>query len=283
MRRMLTKKELGGGSGGASASIIHVGADQKYITLRAGMEAAKELSEKGTNVTVIVHPGTYDLKKEFAAEVAAGITKKTITGNFIGNNMYVKFMGGAQVYAYFDDASEQKYLTAFYSDNNTNFTLEGANIEVSGIGYCLYDKCDTASHTLINCHMIGRCQRSTNISEVVKIELGTDAYISIQGGIYCHDTYSSSDKQYPIRFVNTSSNIYTTSHIYIDHVNLVKTRTGFDGTGILYFSLPSSGSIWNSKIIVMVSNSQMYDEPYMAKGKVEYLGNWNNVYTKPAA
>lgn len=170
---------------------IHVGSGYEYTTLRSAFEAAfaKE------NVTVYVHPGTYNLVTEFADKIA------TFTGDaglYIGHGMHVIFYDGAKVTANFDVSgytAEQKLWVLIHFQpiftHSSDFTIEGLDIEATDTRYCVHDELagtGTYVHKYLNCRMKYTRTYSTgqenNLTQCIGGGLGLHGTIVINGGYF---------------------------------------------------------------------------------------------------
>ena len=260
---------------------INVGTDQDFPTLRKGMEAANQYASAGVKVTVVVHPGTYDLMEEFKAEIAAGLSSQT--GCYLTNNIHVKCLQGAIIKAIYETTnnydSVYQYFSPFYADTG-NFVLEGATIIAKDTRYCVHDEAygstaDGYNHTYINCNMYYTNTMTNGFySQCIGGGLGRDGYISIQGGTYKTDTVEGVNVgNNPISYHN--GNVAgAKSIIYIDHVNLA------DGGYFRFGKYGPSTEITN----IYVSNCRMgaaidlmYEVPSAFQVDNMAVTDWNNV------
>ena len=211
---------------------FHVGVGQEYTTLRAGIEAALQ----GKNNKVIIHPGTYDLTSEFAAELAQpSIT--TYTGNALYNGIHVIGLAGAIITALFtgnESNISQIYnmfspFFAVSTHDNNDYTLENIVIRANNCRYCVHDDpygAGTYIHKYINCDM----GYYNSVSPALYVQcigggLGEHSVIDIDGGSYTSTTIvpftgkTTDESQIPISFHN-SNNAGAQSWIHIHDVEL---------------------------------------------------------------
>ena len=199
-----------------SALAIHVGASYTYTRLRDGIAAARTAG----NITVYVHPGTYDLLTEFADEIEAATGQ---VGIALGNNIHVIFYDGAKVTALFDNSEETYDATTwrwiytsfqpFYAGSG-NFTIENLYIEANDTRYCVHDEMNgsgTYKHEYINCRMTyNNTHSDINYVQCIGGGLGEHGTIIIDGGWYKTTTLyglstvggAAENSQQPISFHN---------------------------------------------------------------------------------
>lgn len=210
----------------------HVGVGQEYTTIRAGIEAAVQKK----NSKVIIHPGTYDLKTEFAEELAQSTISEYI-GNALYNGVHVIGMAGSLITAVFTGSESNIWqiytqfspFFAVSTHENNDFTLENVVIRANNCRYCVHDDPygqGTYIHKYINCDMVFyNAMSPANYVQCIGGGLGEHAVIDIDGGTYTSTTSVAqsgktlAESQIPISYHN-SSNANAQSWIHIHNVEL---------------------------------------------------------------
>lgn len=228
-------------------TVYHVGSGQEFTTLRAGIARAIKIP----NATVIVHPGTYDLTSEFAAEIAAASSTGNV-GIVLQNDVTVIFMPGAKVTALFPSSSD--WINIHFSPfltGSSGFTIIGLDIEASNCRYCLHDELSGADvqyrNIIKNCIMKmtydSASGASTPIMQCIGGGLGKHGYIEITGGKYT--SVSNVTGENPTISYHNSATANSWSQIFIDNVYVSNCfRFGYHGVS-------------TDKTPVMVSNCSM--------------------------
>lgn len=211
---------------------FHVGTGQTYTTLRAGIEAAVQRK----NSKVIVHPGVYNLKTEFATELAQQ-TISQYTGNALYNGVHVIGMAGAIITAIFDGTESNIWqiytmfspFFAVSTHDNNDYTLENIVIRANNCRYCVHDDpygAGTYIHKYINCDMgFYNSMSPANYVACIGGGLGEHSVIDIDGGVYRSTTAvaqsgrTPADSQIPISYHNSSKST-AQSWIHIHDVEL---------------------------------------------------------------
>lgn len=173
---------------------FHVGSDQEYTTLRAGIAAATNTN----NATVYVHSGTYDLKQEFASEIAAHT--ESHCGIRLGNGVHVIFYNGAKVICNLEssdyDATTWEWINDHFEPfwveyaDQCNFIIENMVCEMKNTRYCVHDELAGIDvqyiHKFINCNMKYTSSRTSNFKYIQCIGggLGKNGNITVEGGLY---------------------------------------------------------------------------------------------------
>ena len=207
---------------------FHVGTGQTYTTLRAGIEAAVQKK----NSKVIIHPGTYDLKTEFATELAQQ-TISQYTGNALYNGVHVIGMAGAIITAIFDGTESNIWqiytmfspFFAVSTHENNDYTLENIVIRANNCRYCVHDDpygAGTYIHKYINCDMgFYNSMSPANYVACIGGGLGEHSVIDIDGGSYTSTTTVAqsgrtlADSQIPISYHNSNgANVQSWIHIH---------------------------------------------------------------------
>lgn len=222
----LEKLENASSSGGGK--IFHIGSSYSFTRLRDGIAEAV----KYPNSLVYVHPGVYDLKEEFASEIAA----QSGSGIGLKNNVHVIFERGAYVKALFDNSNDWAYVhfEPFYAvQADGGFTLENLDIEASNTRYCVHDE-HGGQHKYINKYINCRMQYTNTRSNVSYIQCigggtGENGLIVIDGGYYksstthgysTYGTYGTPENcEQPISYHNGAGNTCN-SRIIIKNVYL---------------------------------------------------------------
>lgn len=162
--------------------VFHLGSGQTYTTLRTGIaEAIKYPSS-----VVYVHPGTYDLTSEFAAEISAATGGAT--GIILGNNVHVIFMAASYVKALFPTSSA--WINTYFNPfRGHDFKLEGLNIEASNCRYCVHDEnagYEPAYHNVYQDCVMKMTANGTvgTYGQCIGGGLGKHGFIEIKGGKY---------------------------------------------------------------------------------------------------
>lgn len=240
---------------------FHIGANQEYTTLKAGISAAYNAG----NATVYVHEGEYDLEQEFATEIAAHT--ESHCGIQLGRNMHVIFYQGAKVKAILEPESYNAETWAWINDHfepfwvayadQCNFTIENMVCEMKNTRYCVHDELagiDVAYiHKFINCTMKYTSSRTENFKYIQCIGggLGRNGNITVEGGLY-ESVYTpdGTRKNQTISYHN-ANNASAYSHIELRNVY---------AKGKSYFAFGTLGTS-TAKSPVLISSCSMEYAP----------------------
>ena len=257
---------------GDSKKEFHIGANQEYTTLKAGIAEAIKYPDS----IVYVHSGVYDLTTEFAAEIAAASGSPGIT---LANNVHVIFMAGSYVKALFAQSSEW-ISTYFEPFRGKNFTLDGLNIEASNCRYCVHDEqggTDVQYHNVYkNCIMKMTDDAESGATflspQCIGGGLGTHGYIEIIGGHYTSLGDSSNGERPAISYHNGSTS-GCDSRIFIRDVYLAEDgffRFGYYGTSTTKSKVFISGCDMGAAIM------KRAETPSSTVDNFE-ITEWNNI------
>jgi hypothetical protein len=190
------------------SKIFKVGVNEKYKTLKSGIEAA----ERYMDSVLYVESGTYDLLTEFGSEYFENFTGE---GNYedgawglvLKNRIHIIFAENAKVVCNYtgDNSKVRQYFSAFNA-GLYGFTLENANIDTKNIRYCVHDDRGNATESgYINKYI--RCRMKHDSSEAE----GWGAAQCIGGGfgnngdILIEDSYFNSiGYNYPVTYHNSA-------------------------------------------------------------------------------
>ena len=172
-------------------NVIHVGSGQAYTTIRSALDYAYTIGD----VSVYVHPGTYDLCQEFS-DVLPTISSRT--GCKLGKGLHLVCYAGVSITANvekgdYTDAQFNAIKEMFepFAAESGNFIVENLNIESKNTRYCVHDEMagfpSPYIHKYINCKMKHTATSTTNASNYIQCiggGLGKYGTIIIDGGCY---------------------------------------------------------------------------------------------------
>lgn len=208
---------------------IHIGSGQEYTTLRAGINAAMRFRD----TKVYVHPGTYDLEQEFAAELAEATAAHC--GITLGAGVHIIFYDGAKVVCNLSSSDYTSAQWAWIAEHfepfwvqyadRCDFTIENADIETTNTRYCVHDELAGINasyvHKFINCKMKKTTTRAA--TEFTALQcigggIGKNATIIVDGGLYESVWTTSPDSFIPTISYHNGDNASADSSITVKNV-----------------------------------------------------------------